>query len=306
VDSQCGACRTDFDCHSLAAPVCSSNSTTLRAECAAGGTCAGDDASEEGDDGPVGARVITTGTPLTGHVCDAARESDYFQLVNGATGDVTFTLTWTITDSSNAEDLDLYVYDAGGTLLGKSEHGPGTETVLLTYLGTGTYYAQVQAFHMGTAAAAIPYTLSVAFAAGSCSVDADCAASYANQYLRGKCTSGACGFIQGNGALPEGAACDSVDDCASGLCTYGYYETDGLTYYLDYSFMADANTRGYCVTSFCEADADCVSPKVCSLGFCLPPCTESAQCPLAGPGNTTTIDGWDHATCDTATGVCAY
>lgn len=306
VADRCGACRTDFDCPTVAAPVCTTDTTTHRTECDAGGTCSGDDASEGGDDGPSGARVITAGTPLAGRVCDAARESDYFQLVNGANGDVTVTLTWTITNSSNPEDLDLLVYDANGTLLGKAEHGAGSETVQLTHVGTGSYFARVIAYAMGTAAAPIPYTLSVAWAAAVCGVDSDCAATYANQYLRGSCTAGACVFIQGNGTLAAGAPCDSVDDCASGLCTYGYYETDSQTYFIDYSFMKNADSRGYCADDFCWGDGDCLSPKVCSLGFCLPPCTESAECPLAGPGSTTAVDGWNHATCNTTTGACEF
>jgi hypothetical protein len=306
VSGLCGACGTDFDCAGAAAPVCAPSATTYRTECVAGGTCVGDDASEEADDGPAGARAIAAGSPLAGKVCDAARESDYFAISAGTTGDLTFTLTWTISNSSNPEDLDLYVYDAGGTLLGMAENGAGTETVALTYLAAGTYYAQVVAYSMGTASGAISYTLGAAAAASACAADADCAATFANQYLRGTCAAGACVPIAGAGALAAGAACDSVDDCASGLCTYGYYESDGLTYFIDYSFVADADTRGYCVADFCAADADCVSPEVCSLGFCLPPCTESAQCPLAGPGSTTSVDGWTHATCNPSTGACEF
>jgi hypothetical protein len=306
VNPQCGGCRSAFDCPSSTAPACITSAATDRAACGVASGCTGDDAAEDGDDGPAGARVLTAASSLTGSVCSATNEADYFRFVNPATGNVTFTLDWSITGSSSADDLDLTIVDENGEVLGESLFGHGQEVVLLTYLPPGTYYATVTAYDLGAPAAAIPYTLTVAQAAGTCSADADCAANHANQYLRGTCEAGACVFIQGHGTLGEGAACDSLDDCTSGLCTYGGYVTDDVTYFIDYHYMKDADTRGYCVAARCQDGSECQAPDVCSLGFCLPPCTDSAQCPIASAGTTVTIDGWTHATCNPTTGVCEF
>jgi hypothetical protein len=301
----CGACGSAFDCASSASPACVANGTSGRAECIAPAACAGDDGFA--NQGPAAARSVATTTPASGAICDAADQADWFVFQNAATGNVTLTLAWTITNAGNAEDLDLVVYDASGAVLGESYVGTEREDVTLTFLGAGEVYARVTAYTMGAAVSAVPYTLSVTRSAATCSADADCAAAYAHQRLRGSCSGGACVPITGNGARAAGAACDSPDDCASGLCTYGGYDTDGLTYGVDYHYLKDADSRAYCVASRCDVTHPCGGSRVCSLGFCLPPCTDSAQCPvITGGGDVVPIDGWAHATCDIATGECRY
>jgi hypothetical protein len=307
VDNQCGACATPFDCTNPTAPACVTSKTTNRAECGVVDECTGDDAGDNNDDGPAGARALSTSAASTGAVCDASGEADWYKFDVAAIGSATFTLTWTITNTSNPEDLDLEVYDANGNLLGQSWYGEGTEAVALTYLPVGTYYAVVSAYDVGDATAPVPYSLAVTAGTGTCANDADCATVYSHQYLRGKCQVGACVFIDGAGALTPGAACDSLDDCASGLCTYGGATIDYNTFtFIDYHYMAGADTRGYCVADTCSTSTDCVSPQVCSMGFCLPKCTDSAQCPVVSGGTTVALDGWEHATCNTSTGVCEY
>jgi hypothetical protein len=154
----CGACASSFDCTNTSAPVCQSNQMTGRPECGVGGTCPGDDLGEPGDDGPAGARELTVGVDMSGAVCDASLEDDFYKLTTSATGNITFSLTWTATDA----DLDLYVWDAAGTLLGSSASMTGTsETVALTNQPAGTYYADVNSWFSGVTGAAVPYTIKV-------------------------------------------------------------------------------------------------------------------------------------------------
>jgi len=152
----CGLCASMLDCTNPATPLCQLNETSGRAECVVGGTCTGDDAGEPGDDGPAGARVLTAGVGMTGSVCNADLEYDFYKITTSATGNLTFTLTWT---DSNA-DLDLYVLDATGATLGSSEYD-NPESVALTGQAAGLYYAVVTAYDMGTATDAIPYTITV-------------------------------------------------------------------------------------------------------------------------------------------------
>jgi hypothetical protein len=300
----CGACASAFDCATAAAPACLADGASGRAVCRAPAACAGDDGAA--NQGPAAARMLMSGS-LAGKVCDAAGQSDWFVFHNPGPGDVSFTLAWSIGDPGNAEDLDLVVYDASGAVLGESYLGSSQEAVALTYLGAGAVYARVTAYSTGATAGAVPYTLGVARVASSCAADADCAAVYAHQRLRGHCSGGACVAIAGGGALAAGAACDSPDDCASGLCTYGGSESAAGEYTVDYYYLEGAASRAYCVAARCGDEHPCDGGKVCSLGYCLPPCTSSAQCPIiAGGGDVVPIDGWAHARCDTASGECRY
>jgi hypothetical protein len=74
--------------------------------------------------------------------------------------------------------------------------------------------------------------------------------------------------------------------------------------------MKNANTRDYCVAAVCTTNSNCTSPQVCSVGFCLPKCTDSAECPiildLFGSANTVEVDGRPHAVCNTTSGVCEF
>jgi hypothetical protein len=311
-NSLCGACNSSFDCTLATAPSCNTDATTDRTVCGVVTGCTPEDNGEDGDDGPAGAQVLTAGVPLTARkICSAptsGTERDFYKFDNPTIGDVTFTLTWNASGTS-APDLDLAVYTFNGTFLGDAQWGPGTEIVKLTYLAAGTYYARIAAYSAATPA---DYTIGVTATPATCSGDADCSVVYSHQYLRGKCQAGACVFIEGNGALAADAKCDSADDCASGLCTYGMFSIDSSTFtFLDFHYMKNAATRAYCVPEKtagsgvnCETTADCVSPKVCSLGFCLPKCTESVECPNLMSGGTAAIDGWDYAVCNTTSGVC--
>jgi hypothetical protein len=158
----CGACGTSFDCASIAAPVCTIDGTSGRSQCTEGGVCpSGDDAAEPYDDGPAGARLLTVGASLLGAVCKASGEYDFFQVAIPATDQLTFSLSFGITDPANAQDLDLIVMDATGLVLGSAETTTTPETVTLTALPAGMYYAAVYASSMGTATTAIPYALSL-------------------------------------------------------------------------------------------------------------------------------------------------
>ncbi|HEY3357027.1 MAG TPA: PPC domain-containing protein [Polyangia bacterium] len=308
----CGPCKNDFQCTLATAPSClpdPADDTRLKCGVSASTCTTGDDTTESANNGPAGAVDASGGTAVAGKACEDynanAADPDYFKFTTTGTSDVTVHLAWTATGA----DLDLQVYDAQGHMLGLSWYGTSAEDVALTYLAAGTYYAQVTAYARSTATTPtiIPYTITVTGASSSCTADTQCSAVYEHQLLRGKCntTSHACEFINGAGALAAGAACDSLDDCASGLCTYGAFMSDGFTYAYQFSYFKDAATRSFCVASQCQADTDCTAPQVCSMGFCLPKCTEDAQCPVDMGGTSVSATGaWAHVTCTVATGVC--
>jgi hypothetical protein len=297
LDGQCVECVTGFDCQSPTAPVCDGGTH----RCKPGtGACTGDDGppTENGDDGPAGARVLvpdgTGRASLPGHVCnDPSTERDYYAFTVGTPGeDWELTLDW-----QSGADLDLVVYDAGGNLVGMSlyEH---PEDVALTYLPAGTYYAAVSYYATQTVSAATSYTLHALQIADSCQRTADCAAVYRNQIYRGDCQAGACVAIDGAGQVPAGAACDSVSDCASGTSCASFY------------FVSGADTRDVC-GPFCDHDSDCTAALgagyVCTTylqqNFCVQQCTTDSQCPVSttqypqsGP--------WARLSCDRPSGRC--
>ncbi|PJB49337.1 MAG: hypothetical protein CO108_00155 [Deltaproteobacteria bacterium CG_4_9_14_3_um_filter_63_12] len=300
-DGRCGECALDIDCTSATAPACDGMGT-----CVANSTCVGDDATENGDDGPAGARVLT---PASGDVnsvnqdiCGNAAEDDWFAYTAAAGENVTFTLAW----SDNSADLDLAVITADGVeLLGQSWFNK-PEIVTLTHLPAGTFYVIITKFSPRTNTVT-PYTLSLTRTQGvACTSVADCAAEFATQRFRGSCNTvnGACEFIEGAGALPLGARCDTMSDCASRICTYGPVFTDGFSFNWELRHTANADTRAFCVAARCTASTDCSADDACLLGFCMPECTSDADCPISDASASFT-NAWPRMVCDTLTGECA-
>jgi hypothetical protein len=293
VGELCHACRTKFDCADAAAPVCDVDA----AECTSGfDDCTGDDPSpaENGDDGPAGATDLSTSA--TGHVCSApADEVDYYRVTAADGEGLAFTLTW----DDAAANLDLAVVDAAGVVYGLSFH-QRPESIALTFLPAGTYFASVRKFELDPTAAATEYTLEVARTTGSvCATAADCATEYDNQIYRGACDtgSGACEPIAGAGAVAVGGACDTADDCVpeAELCTA-------------FSFTPNLDTRGSCAAA-CTGDGECDPGQVCMThsggGFCSLPCAADVDCPVLVASEPAPTEPWAHFSCDAKTGKCA-
>jgi hypothetical protein len=291
-DGQCVQCATSFDCTAASAPLCDPDTYT----CVQGtDACTTDDSSEPGNDGPAGAPVIASGGTFDGSICAMPRsEVDFVAFDVTTLGD-----TWDVTLAwAGTADLDLELYDATGTRLGMS-FWEQPEHARLTYLPIGRYYARVTEFSQTTNATGVPYTLSVQRTAGApCTSAADCAGEYRNQIYRGECNAGACVSIQGNGAVSEGGACDSVSDCASRLSCSSFF------------FVANADTRDVCARD-CSTDADCAplgASYVCTTylqsNFCVQKCTEDAQCPTSLSSRPGTGQPWARLTCDVASGRC--
>lgn len=286
-------CSTSFDCDVAGMPVCDGGL------CVAGpSTCTGDDAVDA-DDGPAAARPILVpviGVPgmASGLVCnDPAVEADWYSVTVGAGEGLTANLSWTGTAAS--PDLDVFIYDTSGNLLGTS-FWLLPEVVTLTYLPAGTYYLSVS--RAGTPmAAAVAYNLSVTrTTAQTCATTADCASTYQTQLYRGACTGGTCQFIPA-GTRANGMACDSFDDCMSGDCSY-------------IPFESDAN-ESVCTTT-CTMTADCAglgAGYTCTTGFsaniCVPQCTNHQEC--GANVNSSMLDTglpWNYFTCTTPAGTC--
>jgi hypothetical protein len=288
-------CVSGFDCPLSTAPVCATGACT-------GGpaTCTGDDAADDGaggDDGPAAARDLTgavgVATALTASLCNQpAAESDWYEVTVAQGEGLLAGLSWT-----GAADLDVYLHDGTGRLLGLA-WWLMPESVTLTYLPAGTYYLAVRNATSPTSAAAVAYTITATrTATQTCATSADCAAVYSNQLYRGDCTAGACQFIPA-GTAAAGAACDSSDDCLSGECSYIAFESD-----------AD---KSVC-TQTCTSSADCAglgTGFACTTGFssnvCVPSCTVDLECGANTQSSMLDVgQPWNYFTCTVATGACS-
>lgn len=290
-------CETDFECTTSAEPVCGPAGT-----CTVGTSqCTGDDTIGDpavggtSDDGPGGATLLVSGVQASASICNVPdTEADYFEMVVAAGEGVTASLAWV----GATIDLDLAIFDEQGTVHGIS-FWKNPEVVTLTYLPAGTYYFRVVMFAATDVPAAAPYTLTVTRTADlTCASPADCAATYSTQIYRGRCgNDGSCDFIPAAMGAAN-AACDSTDDCTSGICSYIAFESDAQ--------------KSVC-TDDCTTTADCTAVGTgltCSTGLatnrCLPSCAADLECGASTNSMTVTAgEPWDYFTCTTATNSCS-
>ncbi len=281
-------CETSFDCANAALPVCG---PTLA--CEAGFTGCDDDATAAemgGDDGPAGATVLASGVAVDAGICATpAAERDYFKVTLADTADLDVSVSFLA-----AEDLDVQVVDSTGALLGLTFY-QNPETINLTYLPAGDYYVVIQNFG-GATTAAYNITATVVTDNGDCANATDCAAVFATQVYRGSCdaVTGACSAIDGAGALAQGTACDSPDDCTSNYCS-------------NLLFQEGAGASVCTIT--CNADADCAGLGAfsCTVPFatntCHPTCAGDLECGAnVGSANLNAGQPWDYLTC--TAGAC--
>jgi hypothetical protein len=292
VDNRCVECVTSFDCTDPARPVCDGETYTCRA---GGGSCIGDDSDRDnGDDGPAGAVPLPlSGT--AGRICnDPLDEQDFFRFDVAKPGEHWQLLLSGVTGA----DLDLFVYDAGGAIVGMSRF-EDPEGVFLTFLPVGRYYVAVDWADAQPYSTAVPYALAaVGASVDVCATDHDCALEYRNQAPRGACVGGACTRIDGDGEVPVGGACDSQSDCAAGSACPSFL------------FTADADQRSHCGL-LCTADGDCASMGqdfVCTTylpqNFCVPRCTRNDHCPTFADVAPEPGEPWARYRCQTSTGRC--
>lgn len=154
----CVVCVTDFNC-SAATPVCKLDEAGV-ASCGVNDVCTGDDAGENGDDGPAGARALTSGTAVNGKICgetgtDSAAEADWFKVTVADGQNITVSLAWPGTG-----DLDVYVLDAEGMIVDDAATTANPEEVVITAPGAGTYFVAVTSYE-GAPTDAVDYTLTV-------------------------------------------------------------------------------------------------------------------------------------------------
>jgi hypothetical protein len=289
----CASCASDFDCKDPAKPACEAGT------CAASSQCTGDDASEDKDDGPIGATDITPTSgnknSVTGHkICGLpASEADYFTFTAANGDSVTLTLSW----DDPSRDLDLSVTDAQGFLLGLDFYR-NPAVITLDYLPAGAYFLSVRRYDTTPDPVATPYAIDVSRTTGNkCASISDCAKDGASSILRGDCNvgTGACEAIDGKGAVARSGACDSSDDCSSGLCA----ET---------LFNQNASRFAFC-TIACVADTDCASGQVCTTvfqnNFCTARCTKDSECFVDTNTAPTGTAPWAYLGCNVATGACS-
>ncbi len=284
-------CESSFDCPSSALPVCGAT----RLCSASSSECSGDDDAEQ-NDGPATATAISSGTILNAAVCNApVTEVDFYKIDVASGQDLEVSVAFADT---NAADIDLQIFNASGQLQGVTLW-KNPETVNLSYLPAGTYFISVSYFSTATVTAAHPYTLSATLSDNVCASDQDCDDVFGTQLFRARCDqpSGECRAILGNGALPKGGACDSDDDCASGLCSVMLFQ--------------ESAANSVCTVQ-CNADTDCNNAFGggfrCTVpfqtNFCHPSCTSgSLECGVNQ--SSPNIDGnepWDYLICNA--GAC--
>jgi hypothetical protein len=281
-------CTTSFDCINPLAPVCDASLS-----CVAGTEeCTGDvDDDLTDNDGPAGATTLVTGVASAAAVCNTpSAERDYFSITLADTADLAVSVAFA---DAATNDLDLSVFDSEGTLLGLGFY-QNPEEVTLSYLPAGQYFIEVLYFGAAVTAA-LDYTVTATVTDnGDCATATDCAAEFSTQIYRGSCDvgTGACSAIDGAGALADGAACDSPDDCTSDTCSALIFQ--------------EAAQTSVCTTT-CVDDTDCGTGFSCTTQFqtnvCHPDCTSNLECG-ANPNSPAldTDQPWDYFTC--TAGVC--
>jgi hypothetical protein len=162
-------CDDDYDCNATN-PVCDTSTLT----CIAGyDVCVDDDASENGDDGPMGGTQVNLvlGAPvaIAASICsDPETEFDWYRFTAAEGDEVTISLTW-----DESEELDLYVYDAAMAEVDYLYAYSSGDALYLIDLAAGDYYVQLLRYS-SVSSAVTDYTIT--FSVPECAWSGDCAA----------------------------------------------------------------------------------------------------------------------------------
>jgi hypothetical protein len=181
-------------------------------------TCAG--TAPDGNGRTSDATVVVPGAgPLSGlSICDG--DVDWYRVtVAEEVAQLEASVTFPV-----GSDLDVYVYDATGRTVASATAADANPGVAVArHLAAGEYLIRVDQYPAESGDRLTTYSLAVSVTAmsGCTEEGAECNTLVP---LRIDCLeSGVCAFLEGGGALPPGAYCDSSDDCsaAASVCFTG-------------------------------------------------------------------------------------
>ncbi len=281
------ACRGDDDCSTFR--TCEGGTCELRGECRVDNDCGDGEVCRNTDFGaycslpppPPQCGVdmgfepnegAGTATPMMQdeagaahfeglHICDG--DDDWFALTVAADK-----AAWLLTVSVGFRagvDIDVYLYDAAGNLVGAATSPDQTEEVIeARFIAPGEYMLRVDQFS-SDALTDTEYGVNVEMVDNDDGCTADGNECGATDPLRASCDAetGACQALDGAGEVPLGGRCDSDDDCTG--------EAEAC-----WVFEGGAQGWNICTIS-CRAEEDCaaIEGTVCTdfqqFAVCLPP-----------------------------------
>ncbi len=284
-------CSTNFDCTDAAASICSP-----ALACVAGPSeCTGDDANED-NDGPAAATQLASGVSIVGAICNTpASEVDLYKITVSDSNSLDVELAF---DGANMADIDVRVLNAQGDVMGLT-FWSNPENVNLSFLPAGDYLIEVSYFSETPIVAAHAYTLTATVSTPLTGCTAEtCDDLFRTQNYRGTCdtNTGACSSIAGAGALALDAACDSNDDCTSGICSYLQFQQGAANSVCTVACTATSE----CITAH-GAGFSCTVPL--QNNFCHPDCGGNLDCGAnLGSATLDANEPWDYLVC--TAGVC--
>ncbi|MBL4632632.1 MAG: hypothetical protein JKY56_02095 [Kofleriaceae bacterium] len=284
-------CSTNFDCTDAAASICSPGLA-----CVAGpAECTGDDANED-NDGPAAATQLTSGVAMVGAICNTpASEVDLYKIAVSNSQFLDVELAF---DGANMADIDVRVLNAQGDVMGMT-FWSNPENVNLSFLPAGDYLIEISYFSQTPIVAAHAYTLTATTSTPLVGCTAEtCDDQFRTQNYRGTCNTntGACTSIAGAGALALDAACDSNDDCTSGICSYLQFQQGAANSVCTVACTATSE----CTTAH-GAGFSCTVPL--QNNFCHPDCGGDLDCGAnLGSAMLDANEPWDYLVC--TAGVC--
>ncbi len=161
-------------------------------------------------------------------------------------------------------DIDVYVFDDRGNLVGQAVSGDQTpEVVELRFIAPGDYLVRVDQFS-SDALADTDYTVLIELRDNEDACTPEENQCGGTEPLRGACLeNGACAPIEGGGEVELGGLCDSDDDCAEAA---------------EVCWVFEGGEQGWNIcTHQCRGDGDCedVPGTTCTafqrFAVCLPP-----------------------------------
>ncbi len=176
-DFICVECANSFHCESEGESVCDDDSNA----CVAGADgCTVEDPGESGDDGPAGATSpaapgANTPTSISANICSAPlTELDYYSVSVAQGADIAFSLDWPA--ASEASDLDLYVFNEDGNIVGTS-FSQEPEVFVLENAAGGTYYAAIAKYEPDDEPNSESIAYSLTLSVPECDSSFDCPSS---------------------------------------------------------------------------------------------------------------------------------
>lgn len=254
-----GECRVDDDCGE--GELC--RSTRFGRFCGlppAAAEC-GEDPLEPNSAQGAASDLATDGVTVDGLMaCDD--DDDWFRVM--VTEEQAAWLLMVTVEFREGVDIDVYVYDAGGNLMGQAVSADETtETVEVRFAEPGEYFVRVDQFS-SDALRDTEYAITADVIDNEDACTADGNECGGTEPLRTQCLeNGACASLDGAGEVELGGLCDSDDDCVDGA---------------DLCWVFEGGEQGWNIcTRGCRGDGDCedIEGTVCTrfqrFAACLPP-----------------------------------